>query len=180
VGRRRQCRAYSLIAATAGVSSVVAVEPSSSNYAALCDNIDLNGFGGEIVPLPVALGAVTGLVPLEHADRLPGATHRVGVEGGRPVLAFALDDLLDRFELPAPTLLKLDVDGLEAAVLAGAERTIRRSSLRSLLVEVETAGESGVLERVEAAGLRLRCRFDTRDGVPLRGIWYGIFERDPA
>ena len=77
--------------------------------------------------------------------------------------------------MPAPTLVKLDVDGAEAAVLAGAQRTLERAELRSLIVEVETANTDAVLQAL--AAFELVERFDARDGVALPGVWYGVFER---
>src|SRR6185436_12967652 len=53
------------------------------------------------------------------------------------VLAFRLDDLVRVLDLPSPTRLKLDVDGFEHKVLAGA-------------TEVLTAGCEIYLELVEA------------------------------
>src|SRR2546423_5415633 len=52
--------AYSLIADALGRGArVVAIEPAYANYAALCDNVLLNGRGDRIVPLPVALAEET-------------------------------------------------------------------------------------------------------------------------
>jgi FkbM family methyltransferase len=169
---------YSLIAAAAGAGRVIAVEPSPSNFAALCDNVALNGLGATIVPLPVVLTGSTGLARLEHGDARPGATHRLtDGDEGVPTLGFALDDLLDRFALPAPTLLKLDVDGAEAQVVAGARATLARPELRSVLVEIEERSQDEVVAALAAARFALVERHAERDGVPLQGVWYGVFER---
>jgi FkbM family methyltransferase len=175
---------YSLLAAKAapGPISVLAFEPAPANYAALCENVVLNRAQSLITPLPLVLGESTRTGVLELVDLVAGSgLHRL--DGGipaafrQPVLVFALDDLLDRFPLPPPTLLKLDVDGSEAAVLAGARRTLADPLLRSAIVEVEVRLSDAVLRELRAAGLELVARFDERDGVPLPGIWYGIFDR---
>jgi FkbM family methyltransferase len=167
---------YSLIAAAAGAARVVAVEPAPASYAALCENVRLNGFEHVITPLPVVLAARTSVALLDLGDPLAGATHRLAADG-TAVLGFALDDLLERFELPAPTLLKLDVDGSEADVLAGAATTLARPELRSVLIEIETASEDAVAGAMGAAGYALAERYSERDGVALNDIWYGVFER---
>jgi FkbM family methyltransferase len=173
--------AYALIAARLADARVVAFEPASANYEALCGNVVLNGLGERIVPLPVVLAESTRLAELGSADMAAGATHSLAADGAsgyrQPVLAFALDELIASFALPQPTLVKLDVDGAEAAVLDGARGTLARPELRSVLVEVDDAQTDAVRERIEAAGFGLAARFDERDGEPLPGIWYGVFER---
>jgi len=174
---------YALIAAAIGgpESRIVAIEPAYANYASLCDNVQLNGFADRIVPLPVVLGEAARLGALSYRDTTAGAAiHTLDGDGGaydQPVLVFSLDDLVDRFELPRPALIKLDVDGAEGAVLAGATSVLRDPALRSLLVEVEEAATAEVLERTAAAGLQLTQRIDERYGEQLPGVWYGIFER---
>jgi len=175
--------AYSLIAAALGRSArVVAVEPAYASYAALCDNVLLNGAQDIIVPLPVLLGARTGLVTLGYRDVAAGAAeHLVGAEGAaayrQPTLAYRLDDLVEHLGLPAPTLAKIDVDGAEAAVLAGAPQTLARAELRSVLVEVERSGGDAIVAALERAGLELVDRVDERAGERLAHVWYGTFER---
>jgi FkbM family methyltransferase len=172
---------YSLVAAAVRPDvCVFAFEPGYANYAALCDNVFLNGREGAVTPLPVLLGERTALEALHYSDLAAGAAgHEVG--GPSPhaqrVLAFRLDDLVERFGLPQPTLVKLDVDGAEAGVLAGAEQTFARPELRSVLVEIERARSDEVLLYLERAGLALRSRIDERDGEPLRYVWYGVFGR---
>ena len=168
---------YSLIAASIGAGTVVAVEPSYANFAALCDNVALNGRASTVTALPLVLGSRTSLVALDHQDRRPGATHRVVSDSGQPVLGFALDDLIGQFDLAPPTLIKLDVDGAEVEVLAGARHALGDPRLRSILIEIEEANAHDVVRLVEAAGLELRERHCERDGLSLRGVWYGIFSR---
>ena len=174
---------YALIAATvAPRATIVAVEPGYATFASLCDNLLLNGIAERVVPLPLVLGAETHLGSLSYRDVSAGAAiHELDSEQSgayrQPVLVFALDDLLERFGLPAPTLVKLDVDGAEADVLAGARQTLQRPELRSLIVEVENAVTDPVLRELESAGFTLVRRIDDRYGEPLPGLWYGIFER---
>jgi FkbM family methyltransferase len=174
--------AYALIAAALHDDvQVVALEPGYANYSALCDNIALNELHDRVVALPVALAERTELQTLHYSDPAPGAaelevaptesTHR------RPVLAFRLDDLLEQFALRAPTLAKLDVDGAEGGVLRGATRTLERSGLRSLLVEMRRDRVEDVVGVLEHAGFSVLRWIEERDGAPLRYVSYGIFER---
>jgi FkbM family methyltransferase len=175
---------YALIAA-ARLSSrgrVVAIEPAYANYTELCENIVLNAFQDVVLPLPVVLAERHRLGVLNYSTLDPGAAlHEL--DGDReaayrqPVLTYALDELIEWFELPVPTLIKLDVDGGESAVLAGSARTLARTELRSVLIEVDDAQTDSVLTTMSDAGFRLADRFDERQGEPLPGIWYGTFSR---
>lgn len=177
---------YSLIASkvAGGRGTVVAVEPGYANFAALCDNLQLNRSTEDVLPLPLVLGERSRLGNLAYRDTSAGAAIHVldGAKGAyrQPVLVFALDDLIDRFELPVPTLVKLDVDGSEGAVLAGARQTLLRPRLRSVLVEVETAQTDAVCAALGSAGFDLSQRIDDRYGEPLPDVWYGIFTRSNA
>jgi hypothetical protein len=135
-----------------------------------------------VVPLPVLLGDRTGLVSLGYSDVAPGgAEHLLGSAGGsayrQPTLQYRLDDLVEQFGLRAPTVLKIDVDGAESAVLGGAPVTLAGPELRSVLIEVERSGGDAVVATLAAAGLDLAGRVDDRDGTRLANVWYGIFER---
>ena len=172
---------YALIAAAISDARVVAIEPAYATYASLCENVQLNGFGERVIALPVVLGETARLGSLSYRDTEAGAAiHSLDGSGGvydQPVLVFALDDLIRTFDLPKPTLIKLDVDGAEGMVLAGATETLRDPTLRSLLVEVEDEQTDAVLRAVDAAGLKLERRIDERYGEKLPGVWYGVFGR---
>ncbi len=178
---------YSLLAARLldGSGTVVAVEPGYANFAALCDNVLLNGLEDRVVPLPLVLGESSRTATLDYSDlRAGSALHLFDGAGGgapaayrQPVLVHTLDEVVDRFGMAAPTLLKLDVDGGEASVLAGAAAVLSRPGLRSVLVEIESELTEDVVAALSVAELFLVEEVHERDGEPLPGVWYGIFER---
>jgi FkbM family methyltransferase len=175
--------AYALIAArVCPGAQVVAIEPGFANYAALCDNVLRNGLAGQVTPLPLVLAEAPRIGTLTYTELAAGAAlHVVDAksQGTRrqAVLVESLDALIETFALPAPTLVKIDVDGGERAVLEGARRTLRRPELRSLIIEVEDDASDAITTELAAAGLTLARRIDRRGDEPLPGIWYGIFER---
>jgi hypothetical protein len=61
----------------------------------------------------------------------------------------SIDDFVARFAPPFPGHVKIDVDGLEWAILKGAERTLRDPRLSSILVELP-ADDASEREQIEA------------------------------
>ena len=183
--------AYAMVAAKkrGGGARVYAFEPSYVNAATLCANIALNNLSGRITPIPIALSATTGMSVLNLRDLASGtARHGLGdqmpedghVAFRQPVMTFRLDDLIEHFGVPAPNHIKLDVDGGELDVLAGASRTLSCAALRSMLVEVAVDASSAVTEAVERHGLRLASRFCVTNKEGKQLVWYGLFERESA
>lgn len=137
--------AYSLVAAVAQPQAqVFAFEPGFESYAALCHNLVLNKLGRRVTALPVALGARSELASFEYRRLGAGqAQHHLGdnppfePEFEQRLIEVRLDDLVDLLGLPSPTHMKVDVDGSELDVLAGADRVLRSEGLRELQVEVD-------------------------------------------
>jgi FkbM family methyltransferase len=180
--------AYSLVAARkpGGGARVYAFEASYANVAALCANIALNNAADDVTPVPVALSGETAMGVFNLRDLDAGsARHGLGAqmpENGQvvlrqPVMTFRLDDLIDRFTLPAPNHIKMDVDGGELDVLAGACRTLSSPSLRSMLVEVAMGSSAAVTQAIERHGLSLASRFTVTNRAGEQAVWYGLFER---
>jgi len=130
-----------LAAAQSPAGTVVAVEPMAATFARLCDNALLNGLSN-LRPYCLAVGAEDGigelrLVSLEAASSM----HSLGIPDlfGEPEVMRAGVGVVTIDSLAAaagvPTLMKIDVDGGEDAVLAGAAAVLHDRRLRSILIE---------------------------------------------
>ncbi len=145
---------------------VVVFEPEYANLHLLRDNLVANGLGDRVQVYPIAMGDHTGLSRLHVQDLTPGAAlHTESQEpllttesGERVILsegtwAMTLDGFCQQAGL-WPNALKIDVDGHENQVLAGATETLSRPALRSLLVE---GGHGGL--RADSYDLLRRAGF---------------------
>jgi FkbM family methyltransferase len=169
--------AYTLLAAiVAPAARVIAFEPGPANLDALCANLELNDVTERVLPLPLALGDGARFAALDPDAAVPGASPSVAPDGARgtiQVLVDRLDDVIERFALPSPHHLKVDVDGAELEVLAGAERTLAGGKVRTLMVELDREREAAVVERLGGFGYGLAERYAARDRAT-----YGLFTGD--
>ena len=180
--------AYSLIAAKAfgGRVKVLAFEPAFLNFTQLCKNVALNQCQDSVTPLSIALSDKTSLDSFNYHDLIPGGSlHTLGeaidYKGDRfepvlkqTVLSFKTDDLITQFNLPRPTHIKIDVDGIEFAVLKGMDQTLSDGTLRSIVVELEAGdGEQQITDYLVQKGFRL----DARHGRLTPGMFNCIFVR---
>lgn len=166
---------YALYAALGRDVRVLAFEPSGWNFGVLVEHIELNRLGDRVSPFCVALGDRNGIGELFMSQT--GAGHGGNTldaaqnqfESFTPafrqaVLAFSIDGFRATYDLPAPTHVKIDVDGIEGEIVAGAAATLPHVS--SILIEVQgrVAGEGlAPLEaRLAAAGLVEDVPFRTR------------------
>lgn len=138
---------YSFIAYAAAKRNcrIVAFEPNPFTFASLSKNILLNNCGEDIAALLIALSDTTALTSFRYSTlRAGAASHALGDNSNifsdpglaQRVLAMRLDDAIERFALPPPTHMKIDVDGAELKVLTGAERTLAGPAVRSVLIEI--------------------------------------------
>jgi FkbM family methyltransferase len=104
---------------------VYAIEPQRHAFQTLCGNVALNGLTN-VLCLPCIAGNESGQRPLQMASATIkqnfGATRALIAATGEPTQVIRIDDL----KLPRCDLIKIDVEGMEADVLAGARATIER------------------------------------------------------
>ncbi len=135
--------AISLSAATLGDNPVLAIEPSPDNQRQLASSIAANGLGNRVALVPAAVGATTGKARLLLSRGSMG--HRLASAGGAEsatveaidVAVFSLDDLLAQFPEHdhRHVVLKIDVEGREAEVIAGASKLLASGRLRLVIWE---------------------------------------------
>jgi FkbM family methyltransferase len=130
---------------------VVSYEPVTQNRARLLENITLNGIKNVTVR-DVALGAGAGTATMRFDPLMPGGS-KVVVQENAPdanVRVTTLDQDIEELRLPAPTFIKIDVEGFELDVLRGAEQTLAREQPA---VFVEIHGETLAEKRSNAAAV---------------------------
>jgi len=165
---------YSILAAAWNREGrVVAVEPMPATFARLCQNAVANELRN-LDPYCLAVADRTGLGTFNFASLWEGSSmHSVGAstateQFGESVVFRSGIGLVTLDDLAAvagtPSLIKIDVDGGEDDVLAGADRVLRDPALRSVLLEFNwatgTAGPDGRDRRLLDAGF-----VATRDGI---------------
>ena len=122
---------YSLYAASRGLT-VHAFEPDSQNFALLCRNLAINGdIGKRVTAWPIALTDRVGLgkfhaVALQYGSSCHSFGTQSGFNGEPKQFAFshggysATLDSVCFDQRTSPHYIKIDVDGLEPAVIRGA------------------------------------------------------------
>lgn len=133
---------YSLLAALRGIQ-VHAFEPESQNFALLCRNIAINKLGHMITPWAVALTDVPGFSTFYVTQLIPGGSCNTFGESVNfhlqekqfPTSQGCIGERMDDFAI-FPTHIKIDVDGFEHRVLAGAKEKLAK--VTSVLVETNT------------------------------------------
>jgi FkbM family methyltransferase len=166
---------FSMYAALRPALTVYAFEPKATSFGVLVEHLALNGMGERVFPMPVALSDETAAIRFTLSALAPqsgmnsvggvadqfGKTHDAFVQGA---LAYRLDDLISTFQLPPPTHLKIDVDGIEGAILRGAPLALK--GVQSVVLEVEGENAAEAATRIDpplqAAGLVEDVSFRTK------------------
>jgi FkbM family methyltransferase len=128
---------FSCLARQAGLH-VVAVEPSAQNLDLLLGNLTENGWT-DVEVYPVALAREPGIATLYGEGTGASMVRRwsgTSEVWRRLVPVSTLDVLLDNRFPGERLMIKIDVEGLEHAVLAGAKNTLTREPSPIWLLEV--------------------------------------------
>ena len=152
---------YTLIASRrVGESGrVVAFEPAPKNIANLKKHIKINRAKNAAVEA-VAVSDTNEEVKFDvYAG---GAVGKISVTG-IPVRAVRLDDFIREERLPPPDLMKIDVEGAEAAVLRGAENTLKEFKPVLFLATHSNSLRKECLEFLAALGAKAEPMTDSPD-----------------
>jgi len=171
---------YTVVAALSGPGRVLAFEPNPSARAQLDANIALNSCA-DVVVVPKAVGDAPGAALL-HVPRTPDPSFS-SLAAGR----FAEGDPIDvevttvDAEVEAsglrPSVVKVDVEGGELAVVGGMQRTLERHR-PVLLVEVSEDSARELARRLEGySGFRVGRRLEPLGSG--RGLFNALFVPQP-
>lgn len=141
---------YTLLMAekVGALGRVHAFEPNPAVAALLRQSVAVNGFHPRVSIHQLALGAEDGELRL-HVDPesvggafLSPADAQAGTDA-IPVVVRRLDDLVPSDH--KVDFLKVDVEGFEAAVMAGARATLKRSELKGALLEFRRMSDEMIM-----------------------------------
>jgi FkbM family methyltransferase len=147
------------LAAARPEMDIVAFEPNPRLHALLQDNVRANGFRN-VTAEPVALSDREGVAPLYLSPSDMSASLEKGFESAHLGVVNVPVGSLDRYLADRGTpnrrfLLKVDVEGHEPAVLAGAAATIRRCR-PDIIAETATPLPAATIELLYRCGYRFR------------------------
>ena len=125
--------AYTLLASGVAGASTVAVEPSPSTFLFLKRNILLNELASRVTPVHAALCRSEGRLRITENLGTENYVCPQGEAGPSVEVPVTTLDALLRDK--KPSLIKIDVEGFETEVLAGATETLARLSLQAMIVE---------------------------------------------
>lgn len=116
-----------IMSAFVGHGRVIAVEPGPKAFAALCDNVQTNG-AGAVECHNYALSSTSGRVAFREDSSFGHLVDDPSQATGDPagVAVRTLDDLVESLQLQRLDFLKIDTEGFEPQVLAGAQATLAR------------------------------------------------------
>lgn len=140
---------------------VYAFEPQPVVHRALTANAMING-AWNVTPLCIALGDDPDTAAFAEYDyarqanfggfQVEEARELAKGAKGAPRVSIPVERLDDVLDLPRLDLIKSDVEGMECALLRGAEQTIRRHQ-PMLYLEAESPDQAGaILEALEEIG----------------------------
>lgn len=185
---------YTVWAAKTRGVRVFAFEPEAQNYGLLNRNLVMNELGGQVKAYCLALSDRAGYSELHLATLdAGGSCHQLGEKvdyNHRPkeprysqgCIAARLDDLVRDGVVPPPQHIKIDVDGFEPKVIAGAAEVLRAPHTRSLLIEVNQnlADHLEMVRELNALGYvhdpAQVKRAERKDG-PFKGCAEYVFHR---
>ena len=182
---------YSLYFASSKNGKVYAFEPSVFNLALLAKNIYGNNLQDKIkiITNPLTKANQFANFTLSSTEE-GGALSAFGVEHGHDgetikkslsyqTLGLSLDFLLfNKIISDYPNLIKIDVDGIEHLILAGAVNTLKHPSCKTVLVEID---ESFAEQAKSATKILLDCGFKLKEKKQSEmialGKYAGIFNQ---
>jgi len=177
---------YSLYAGLR-LNTIMAFEPAAGNFFLLNRNVEINSMDKKISSLCIAFNDVSSLDSLymsntEWGGALHSFSESVDFQGepftaafSQAMIGFSVDDFIERFDPPFPAHIKIDVDGMEHKIIAGAQKTINDNVLKTMLIELDTkrADHKDVIAILEKAGMKLHARKHAPEFAT--GRWSSIY-----
>ena len=145
---------YSIYFAKTKKGMTYAFEPSVFNIGQIAKNISINKLSDKVNLIPNPLSNTNTFSKFINSNTNEGGAHNAfGVNYGSDgnlirnniefsILGLSIDFMFETGILKDfPTMIKIDVDGIEHLILEGAKKTIKRNECKTIFIEVNDAFE---------------------------------------
>ena len=148
--------------------SIIAIEPSSRDYARLVDNVKINGLSDIILTYRFAVSDNKGSAKLGVACEERSALNTLGSEFSfkgvervvtEDVRTISIDELVSTFKLARVDFLKLDIEGSELKALEGSINTIEKFRPAIMLGVNENALKANGADHKEIQQMLKKIRY---------------------
>lgn len=130
---------YTVLAASVGAKSI-SIEPIKNAFDHLIRNIHLNDIGGSVDARQIGISSSSGTLKftngLDTVNHVVNGQEQTGSNTCEVQVA-ALDDVIAGLK---PVLIKIDVEGFEREVVAGAKKALAEKSLLAVIMELNGSG----------------------------------------
>lgn len=117
---------------------IIAFEPHPTNVRRLRENLNLNGIGADIVDCALSNEEGESELVVDRRDEAGAGRHALAVGEEEKTMTIELitgDTLVAENRIPAPTIIKIDIEGAELSALRGLRESLAESC-RLCYVEV--------------------------------------------
>ena len=165
---------YSLYASCVVGAMAYAFEPDGRTFKILCRNVELNDLSGKLIPFCLGVSDSAGPDMLYVRAGTGGESgHNIGAIDDpsylQGIMKIRLDTFVKSEGVFPPTMLKIDVDGLEPQIVEGLGDLRNSPGLRSVNIELNRAfsAHRGALRPLLESGFRIdeELGFVHSDGV---------------
>lgn len=131
---------YTVLASSVEAKSI-SIEPIKDAFDQLMLNVHLNNIGDRVDARRIGVGSKKGT--LKFTNALDTTNHVVdGTEAMQtPVCEVSVDTLDNVVAGSDPVLLKIDLEGFETEVVAGADKVLSNKSLLAVIMELNGSGQ---------------------------------------
>jgi len=150
---------YTILACSAVGARGVAFEPVPSTYNRLVENMRLNHLEDKVECINKGVGAQEGSIAFTSDTDTTNHALASGEQCDN-IVTVPVTSLDSALHCKFPALAKIDVEGYETPVLEGAEETLKKQSLHSVIMELNGSGnrygydESRILDLMSDYGFK--------------------------
>ena len=151
---------------------IFSFEPGYSSFTSLMSNININRLTNRIIPIAMAISNKNSLDYFNYLSVEPGCASNSFGESldylgnyfepkyKQMIPSMTLDKVIDYIELP--TMIKIDVDGIEYKIIEGAKKTLTEGKVETLLIELVDGDDErteNILRNLDLYGFKVHSTY---------------------